>query len=117
MIKSSPKSPENLNGAFIIALSAIPDDECERFLAEDVNMLPQEGIIGLSIGNMDVAPQGFAELNKLTANSAENAGLVEPENGIAVIKINAVEDEEIQDNIKAFCSGKEKRNFIAVKYY
>ena len=117
VIKSSPKSPENLNGAFIIALSAIPDDECERFLAEDVNMLPQEGIIGLSIGNMDVAPQGFAELNKLTANSAENAGLVEPENGIAVIKINAVEDEEIQDNIKAFCSGKEKRNFIAVKYY
>lgn len=117
VVRSSAKTQESLNSAFIVALSSIPDDECERFLAEDVFTLPQEDLIGVAVGSMVSAPKGFAELNKLTDDGAENTGSFELEQAYLALKSNELDDEIVQENIKKLCSGNERGNFIAVKYY
>lgn len=117
VVRSSPKAQEDTGGAFIVALSDVPGDECERFLAEDLFEMEQDEIIGVAVGNMNFAPKGFSELNKLMKDSAENAGSFEPEQGYLALKSNALGDELVKENIEAFCSGNERGNFIAVKYY
>lgn len=117
VVRVSPKAEDELSGAFIIALSGIPNDECQRFLTEDMFTMPQNGLIGVAAGNMSAAPKGFAELNKLTEDSAANAGNFDIEQGYMALKPNALDETLVQKNINTFCAGHGKGNFIAVKYY
>ena len=117
VVKSSPKTSEDQHDAFVVAFSGIPDEECESFLHEDIFSLPPEEIIAVSAGKMTMAPKGFAEINKLLDDDAEDAGIFEPEQGYMAVKIHSVDDEAVQEKVGALCSGGEKGNFLAVKYY
>ena len=117
VVRPTPKTAGSLaNDAFIVALSGIPDEYCENFLVAELDELPQEGLIGISVGNMSVAPLGFAELNKLTEDK-ENSDNVDASKGYFAVKAKNLENILSEDVVQNVCSGGEKGNFVAVKYY
>lgn len=117
VVRPTPKTAGSLaNDAFIVALSGIPDEYCENFLVAELDELPQEGLIGISVGNMNVAPLGFAELNKLTEDK-ENSDNVDASKGYFAVKAQNLENMLSEDVVQNVCSGGEKGNFVAVKYY
>ena len=114
---ASKNSGSTESDAIIVALSGIPDENCETFLSSEIDMLPQEGIIGIAVGKMAVAPLGFAELNKLTEDAAENAGNSDVSKGYFAVKAPSVDELFDGETLQGVCSGGEKGNFVAVKYY
>lgn len=118
VVRPTPKTAGSLaNDAFIVALSGIPDEYCENFLVAELDELPQDGFIGIAVGNMNVAPLGFAELNKLTQDKSENSDGIDSSKGYFAVKAQNLENMLSGDVVQNVCSGGEKGNFVAVKYY
>ncbi len=114
---SSKTTSDSASGAFIVAFSGVPDENCEDYLSIDLNIGLRDKIIGIAVGNMNSAPKGFAELNKIMLDSADNAGNLDVNQGFIAVKNKQIDSLLTDENISKICSGGDKRNFIAVKYY